>query len=212
MPIIFLHGFLGSPLDWEPLFKYLPKENCLAIELPGHGSTPFAPEWEMPLPKAHLVGYSLGGRIAAMFAQKHPERVLSLTLLSTHPGLITKEEKRERLKSDETWAELLCKEPMEKFLEKWYAQPLFASWKPDFERRKKHSPKELAKTLLHYSLSKQKRIEMKGVLVGEWDTKFRALHPDGILIEKAGHQVHLENPQAVANVIRTHFSKCPKRL
>ncbi len=196
MPTVFLHGFLGSPLDWEPLFQYIPRG--IAITLPGHGNTPFTPEWDMPFPKAHLIGYSLGGRIAADFARKYPERVLSLTLLSTHPGLKTEEEKKLRLQKDAEWARLLCTVSMDEFLKQWYAQELFSTFKPNFSLRKNHNPKELVKTLLHYSLAHQKAMDMKRVLVGEWDTKFRALHADGIVIERAGHQVHLENPQAVA--------------
>lgn len=38
------------------------------------------------LPAAHLVGFSLGGGIAQRIAVEHPERVLSLSLLSTSAG------------------------------------------------------------------------------------------------------------------------------
>jgi 3-oxoadipate enol-lactonase len=36
--------------------------------------------------KAHLVGLSMGGRIARDFALRHPQRVCSLTLANTSPG------------------------------------------------------------------------------------------------------------------------------
>lgn len=38
------------------------------------------------VPAAHLVGHSMGGMMAQMVAIEHPERVLSLGLLSTIPG------------------------------------------------------------------------------------------------------------------------------
>ncbi|MEV7693429.1 alpha/beta fold hydrolase [Microbacterium sp. NPDC089189] len=40
----------------------------------------------LAVPAAHLVGHSMGGMMAQMAAIRHPERVLSLGLLSTIPG------------------------------------------------------------------------------------------------------------------------------
>jgi pimeloyl-ACP methyl ester carboxylesterase len=37
--------------------------------------------------RAHLVGYSMGGAVAQVLALDHPDRVVTLTLLSTTPGL-----------------------------------------------------------------------------------------------------------------------------
>ena len=37
-------------------------------------------------PRLHLVGLSMGGRIARNFALRYPERLKSLTLISTNPG------------------------------------------------------------------------------------------------------------------------------
>ena len=37
-------------------------------------------------PRLHLVGLSMGGRIARNFALRYPERLKSLTLVSTNPG------------------------------------------------------------------------------------------------------------------------------
>jgi 3-oxoadipate enol-lactonase len=47
--------------------------------------------------RAHLVGLSMGGRIARNFALRHPERLSTLTLANTSPGFdaLTAEEVRE---------------------------------------------------------------------------------------------------------------------
>ncbi len=199
IPIVFLHGFLGTAEDWLPVSSHLPNCHCIGFDLPGHGSSPFDPDFDIDFPKFHLVGYSLGGRIAL---QRFRDRALSLTLLSVHPGLKTEEEKAKRLKSDEAWANLLLQLPIDEFLNRWYDQSIFKPFRPDFSMRKEHNIQNLAKVLLHYSLAKQERFEIDGVVVGERDEKFRALYSNPILVPNAGHMVHLENPKAIADIIK----------
>lgn len=193
IPIVFLHGFLGKSEDWLPVCSYLPCK-CIGYDLPGHGDSPFDPEFTLPI--SHLVGYSLGGRIAL----RHP--ALTHTLLSIHPGLKTDEEKQARLKSDQNWADLLLQLPIDEFLNRWYDQSIFKPYKPDLKARRIQNVEGLAKALMHYSLAKQDRFEIDGVLVGERDAKFRALYENPVVIPDAGHMIHLENPKAVAEIIR----------
>jgi len=204
IPFVFLHGFLGTPLDWDPLLSHLPNIPYMTPELPGHGKTPFTPHFSLPdIPKMHLVGYSMGGRIAMQYALAHPEKIVSLTLLSAHCGLQNMEEKQQRLASDLLLAEqMLCS--FDDFLATWYDQPIFAGFKPDMTQRKRHNPKELAASFLHYSLGKQPVLHFeKGVfVVGERDTKYRALYPKAQVIKNAGHMVHLEQPQQIAMLIQ----------
>ena len=43
-PVLFLHGFLGGAEDWAPLLAALGLERrCVALDLPGHGSTQVIP-------------------------------------------------------------------------------------------------------------------------------------------------------------------------
>ena len=198
IPLVFLHGFLGQAADWEPVCSYLPPCRCIGLDLPGHGSAPFVEEFHIDIPHFHLIGYSMGGRIAMAYANKHPERIASLTVISAHPGLNSDEEKRLRWESDRIWADLLFKLPIDDFLVQWYDQPIFKPFRPNLSMRRKQNIPGLAAALLHYSLAKQPVYEIEGVLVGERDLKFRALYKNPILIPNAGHMVHLENPQAVA--------------
>lgn len=205
-PIVFLHGFLGHPSDWNQVLVHLPSCEAHCIELPGHGSSPFVESFDFlsPNEQFHLVGYSMGGRLALGYASKYPHRIASLTIASAHPGLQTSQEKRQRLKEDTRWAEKLMTLPIDEFLSQWYDQPLFRSFKPDFSMRRKHSSKNLAKALIHYSLAHQSFYKPKNALylVGENDAKYRALYPEATVIEKAGHSVHFENPKAVADAIK----------
>ena len=107
LPIVFLHGFLGTSSDWEPVCSFLPDCHCIGIDLPGHGKSPFTKTFDFDIEKCHLIGYSMGGRLAMGYAAKYPERIASLTVIAGHPGLISPEEKRLRLEADARWAKLL---------------------------------------------------------------------------------------------------------
>ena len=122
VPIVFLHGFLGRSEDWLEVCASLPPCRCIGIDLPGHGDSPFEPDFTIDLPQFHLVGYSMGGRIAL---QKFKDKALTLTLLSTHPGLKDAEERDARRESDAVWAKKLLHLPIDEFLKQWYDQPIF---------------------------------------------------------------------------------------
>jgi len=205
IPVVFLHGFLGHPSDWDSTLAYLPPCLSHCIELPGHGVSPFVKNFQIKVPykKFHLIGYSMGGRLAMQYAMRFPEKILSLTILSAHPGLKTTKEKQERLQLDKKWAQKLSTLSIDEFLSQWYDQPLFQSFKPDFLMRRNHQIKELTSALLHYSLAHQVFHKPKQALyvVGEKDEKYRCIYPEAHIIPEAGHMIHLQNPKAVAKVI-----------
>src|SRR6056297_2907145 len=95
--VVFLHGIGSSAASFAPLFGYLPADlSLLAWNAPGYSnSAPLAEDWPMAGDYAdalaglldrlghgavHLVGHSLGTLIAAVFARRSPDRVQSLTL------------------------------------------------------------------------------------------------------------------------------------
>lgn len=101
MKVLALHGWLDNSASFDPLLPLLPASwQVVAIDLPGHGfSTHRGPgqayhfidwigdvesvlealKWE----KAALIGHSLGGGIAAIFAGTFPDRVTKLVLLES---------------------------------------------------------------------------------------------------------------------------------
>jgi pyruvate dehydrogenase E2 component (dihydrolipoamide acetyltransferase) len=96
--VLFIHGFGGDLDNWLFNLDALAEKNrVFALDLPGHGqSTPKVPGTTLadlarfvgkfmdavPLEKAHLVGHSMGGGIAAQMAVDQPERVESVSLIS----------------------------------------------------------------------------------------------------------------------------------
>src|SRR6202162_6066737 len=110
-------------------------------DLRGHGETrtrPGAPcsmcactrglemlSHHLAVPRTHLAGYSMGGRLALHVAAKRPERVLSLLTIGAHAGL--EEQAREgRRQGDEALAERIEKDGLEAFVNHWSSLPLFA--------------------------------------------------------------------------------------
>jgi len=100
--VMLLHGLGGSRLSWEPQLAALSGgHRVVAWDLPGYGaSAPLPPPAtfaalaqaaadlvaELGDTSAHVVGISMGGMIAQYLAAWHPQRVDSLTLLSTSPA------------------------------------------------------------------------------------------------------------------------------
>ena len=96
---ILIHGFGGDLNTWMFNHEDLASGHSVyALDLPGHGRSSkqvgdgtlagFAEVLDgfmdaIGVSKAHLVGHSMGGAIAAMFALNHPERCLSLTLIAS---------------------------------------------------------------------------------------------------------------------------------
>jgi 2-succinyl-6-hydroxy-2,4-cyclohexadiene-1-carboxylate synthase len=223
IPIVFLHGFLGSGQDWRATASHLKGRNCLAYDLPGHGKTPWTDmkieellARSLPAEPIDLVGYSLGGRLGLRFALCHPTRIHSLTLLSTNYGFSSDEEKQSRFKTDQMWAQKILSLPWDEFLFQWYEQPIFSSIrkKPDLLKemlsaRKMQRPQDLVKALLTWSLGHQECYRDQlltyappwQVIYGKKDEKFAKLYadwPKAHCIAGAGHTLHFESAEEIA--------------
>ena len=97
--MVFLHGFTFDHRMWEAQLQFF-SSNCrvLALDSRGHGKSD-APETgysrdnraldtrllldELKIDKVHLVGLSMGGSTAIGVALNYPERLKSLSLVST---------------------------------------------------------------------------------------------------------------------------------
>jgi 2-succinyl-6-hydroxy-2,4-cyclohexadiene-1-carboxylate synthase len=213
-PHVFLHGFLGDHRDWENVVRklFFP---CVAFDLPGHGASPFTEDFinafleaTKDLAPFYLIGYSMGGRLAAQFADRYPKKVKSLTLLSAHLGLSSELEREKRLEKDRELAKKILEIPIDEFLREWYDQPLFRTLvsKMDIRSmRKQQSQEGISKALLAFSLAKQHvNIKSAKLLVGEYDDAYRTHYRNlpHTVIAGAGHAIHLENPHAVAKSLK----------
>lgn len=96
--VVFLHGFGADLLTWQLcLVPLASRYRVIALDLPGHGRTHadvgdaslgFMTTWldeafdVLGIVEAHIVGHSMGAKIALGFTLAHPERVASLALVS----------------------------------------------------------------------------------------------------------------------------------
>lgn len=96
--VVMIHGYSADKTVWMRFAKHFTTHyRVLVLDLPGHGETAFDPALRydtvsqaqrvvqamdhLGIARAHLVGNSMGGFIAAQIALRHPERVQSATLM-----------------------------------------------------------------------------------------------------------------------------------
>ena len=97
--VILLHGLASSKDQWGPYIYELTKNyNCLFLDMPGEGESSFnngynyAPKYQVErlrefiinndLEKIVLIGSSIGGCVATMYADCYPENVTKLIAIS----------------------------------------------------------------------------------------------------------------------------------
>lgn len=242
-PLVCFHGMGGHPADFDGMLGLLEQKGTVWRPfLPGHGNEGAAilkrndsyrnivQKWldqnqkELNAKeKPTLLGYSFGARFALQLALLDPDRWKQLILIGLNPGLCSLEEKIDRKRNDQSWADLIRKEGLASFWKKWQEQPvlgsLYASFSDHekqiyFERRSIHQAEGLARAFellgtgcMEDLWSESSKLEQSILLIdGEKDKKFSKIHSEflGFLqngqqltIENAGHAPHLENPSGL---------------
>jgi esterase len=99
-PLIVLHGLLGSLDNWQPLARrFAAHFKVFAVDLRNHGQSPHSDDVSYEamasdleefirahrLPHAHLLGHSMGGKVAMQFALRHPDRLEKLVVVDISP-------------------------------------------------------------------------------------------------------------------------------
>lgn len=228
--VLLLHGFTGDAGDWALWPDGAP--TALAIDLPGHGASPdptgvFGDEIQrllavLPPSIDHVLGYSLGGRIALSLLAAAPGRFHDATILSAHPGLIEASQREARRVADQRWIALLRNQGIGRFVDAWQRQPLFATQiglptavlERQRQRRLAQRAEGLAQNLTCFGLAEMPETTTAlrswpgrlRWLVGALDLRFLAIA--GQIVEmragtelcqipNAGHNLLLEAPTAV---------------
>lgn len=239
-PLLLLHGFTGSSESWRAVAPRLPGR-VVAVDLTGHGRSP-APSSIEPykidatveavlaatrgLGQAHLLGYSMGGRVALHLALAAPERFASLTLESASPGIVDAAERAARVRADEALADLLEQDGIEAFVDRWEQMPLFASQSRLSAAararvragRLASDPRGLAGSLRGFGAGVPTPLQGRLgelllptlLIAGALDAKYVSLGQEMAaampmarleVVADAGHTVHLEKPDAFASLV-----------
>ena len=100
LPIVLLHGLGATKAEFLPMVGPLADagHRAIAIDLPGFGDSakpfpaaydaPFFSSWvesvldELEIERAHVLGHSMGGRVAIEFGLRNPDRTQGLILMT----------------------------------------------------------------------------------------------------------------------------------
>jgi len=251
-PVTLLHGFTQSGRSWHEVISLMPDGwQWILPDLRGHGATvvrPGAPYtmdactadlemlWDsIGISRTHLVGYSMGGRLALHVAAARPERLLSLLTIGAHAGL--EEAAREgRRRGDEALAHRIETDGLEAFVNYWSRLPLFEGLErrgPSFlaelraVRMDNRAP-GLAESLRGMGAGAMRpvwneldRVKAPSTFVaGQLDHGYAAYArrlaasvPGGraVLVQRAGHTAHQERPEAFSRLLLAHLEAASDR-
>lgn len=229
--VVFMHGIGGNKRNWHDNLPYFAKHfQAVAWDARGYGESD---DYEGPLnfasyaddlvrvldhfgaERAHIVGLSMGGRIAMDFGERYPSRLGALVLCATHRGFshFSDEKKREFIR--------LRKEPLvnggepqdiavpvaKTLIGPRASEDAFAKLVDSMKRLHKESYiKSVEATVMSDSHSKLHEIQVPTLVVVGSEDKLTTPEiaeeickqvPDSTLvtIEGAGHLVNIEEPE-----------------
>ena len=175
--------------------------------------------------KINLCGYSMGGRLCLAFANQYPNIINSLILESTSHGIEDLDMRKDRLKEDLELSKDI-ENNYTSFINEWENNDLFknqkcrneSEWKLQKTTRLNHNKVQLAKSLDSFGIGSMNHFgNIIGsfnfpikLISGEEDSKFikiahnamkRNTNVKHYIINDAGHNTHLENPNAFTDVL-----------
>ena len=238
-PIVFVHGLMGT-LQVPDLLQYFERGRALAPDLLGYGSLCDMPVGEISIPAqlahlhetidghfgadpVHLVGHSIGGVVAALFAHTYPQRVQDVVSVegnftlkdafwSSSVARMSQQEADQMLDGFRrdlgAWLSRSGIAPEARFLE------LGTRW---LQQQPASTVRAMAQSVVHETGSPDYMPKLRAVfarhkvhlMAGErsragWDVQNWALQAAAshTVMPKTGHMMMLEDPAGFASAIR----------
>lgn len=237
VPILLLHGFTDSARSWSLTAPYLAAGfRVVAPDLRGHGHSDkpkgcyTIPEMAndirflievLDLVPTHVVGHSLGGRLAQAIAERWPHLVQKIVLMSTSAAL--RERRGWLWENIQTLRDPI--DPESAFIREWCsgAVPVDENFLAHARRESAALPSRIWHSIYYEQLAydpspllqdisaatlilrgeedmiatEEHQAQMKGAIVGA----------EFISLPGQGHNIHWEAPEKVANLILTFLER-----
>ena len=250
--VVALHGFTGSGSAMLALLEAIRGERpAIAVDLIGHGASD-SPDHRDSYSMAsvvdqvlslvgthdrqtvHLLGYSMGGRIALSMAARAPWYFASITTVSATTGIEDPSARQERYDADHELAAHIETVGVAAFVDEWLENPLFANYLESLDGEGLSRTTQLRTANSAVGLANSLRGTGTGSMPPVWDRlaslrspllaiagalderyveiakKMTDAAPFGQLgvIEGAGHVVHDEKLGGIAALVAGFLQSC----
>lgn len=248
LPLVMLHGFAqGAHTFDDMLADWRGGRRIIRFDLIGHGGSDAPSDdarylmdrvvddlddalRQLGIAEFALLGYSMGGRIALSYTERHPSSVRALILESAGLGPRNHQERDILAKRDTELSQRLSNSQPDDFFDFWDQLPLFASQMSlDPEARERLRRIQLAcdfdaLSRMMLGCSAAMMPDYRGMLgkwcmpilyiVGDKDLRYRPCYEDVRLLPgvetrilAGGHDLHLENPEGIREVIEGFMAR-----
>ncbi len=240
-PLVCFHGFSESGSTWDGI--EVKGYRLIRIDSMGHGRSSRPTElkpYELPQILSDLyriiyavagetyalMGYSMGARLALLYALEYPQEVTHLVLESGSVGIEDREARQERYVADQALADQIREKDIQWFAETWAKLDIFKTQQQlplrvqqQIQRRRLlNSPHALAFTLegsgqgtMPYVGHRLSELTMPVCYIsGELDVKYTAIGARYFgdvhrIVPQVGHNVHVEAPEAYRQILEKFF-------
>jgi len=237
--VVMIHGYSADKTVWMRFaHHFTDRYRVLVLDLPGHGETPFDPALRydtasqaqrvleamdaLHIARAHIVGNSMGGFIAARLALAHPERVQTATLIDAAGVLAPQPSDMDRLLAEgRNPFEVHSRAEFDAFYAMTMAEPpwvprMTLDWMADDYIARRESLTRIFKDFHHVGLLDDRLADIRVPVLVMWGAKDRLVHQSAadvwtrgiagaqkIIYPDLGHMPMVEDPKrGAADVLR----------